>query len=778
MMPEGAQTVTIDGRLLRLTHPDKVLYPATGTTKADVIDYLVQIAPALLPHLSGRPVTRKRWVNGVGTSDSPGDVFFEKNLPDSAPSWIRRVTMQHRSHRNVYPVFASVADLAWAGQVAALELHVPQWRVDDLGEPLLPDRLVLDLDPGQGAGLAEAVQVAHAARELLADVGLEAVPVTSGSKGLHLYCAVDGTRDAGYLSSFAKQLAIALEEAHPDLVVSSMAKAKRGGKVLVDWSQNNGNKTTICPYSLRGREHPTVAVPRWWDELDDDLRQLGYEEVLERLEDLGDPLAALAPAAPDRLETYRSMRDAAATPEPVPAERPRAREGDELGFVIQEHAARRRHWDFRLERDGVLVSWALPKGVPDDPARNHLAVPTEDHPLEYATFHGDIPKGQYGAGHVEIWDTGTYTAGKWRDDEVIATLHGSEDGGLGGVARTFALIRTGENWLIHLMKDQHADPPADIGFVRPMLATLADPRDIREGRWAFEMKWDGVRAIIAVEEDRTRIFSRAGRDVTASYPEVADAIRAGVSPGTVLDGEIVALDDRAVPDFGLLQRRMGVERQREVQALVDEVPVTYLAFDLLAHEGRSLQDAIYDERRRALLDLGLDDEILVTPQAVTGSLDEAIEASRRSKLEGVVAKRRDSRYVSGERSPAWLKIKHQHAQAVVIGGWRPGAPQGFGSLLVGIPGPEGLRYVGRVGTGFSDRQRAELSVLLRRGARTTPPFVDVPDDVASDAKWTSPSVVGEVVYAGWTGSGILRHAVWRGMRKDLGPDDVHIESKE
>lgn len=774
----SAQTVTIDGRLLRLTHPDKVLYPATGTTKAEVIDYLVQVAPVMLPHLSGRPVTRKRWVNGVGTSDAPGDVFFEKNLPDSAPSWIRRVTVQHRSHRNVYPVFASVADLAWAGQVAALELHVPQWRVDDLGESLRPDRLVLDLDPGPGAGLAEAVEVAHAARELLADVGLEAVPVTSGSKGLHLYCSVDGSRDAEYLSSFAKQLAVALEEAHPDLVVSSMAKAKRGGKVLVDWSQNNGNKTTICPYSLRGREHPTVAVPRSWDELDGDLRQLEYGEVLERLRDSGDPMAGLAPQTPDRLDTYRSMRDASATPEPVPSERPRPRESDELRFVIQEHAARRRHWDFRLERDGVLVSWALPKGVPDDPSRNHLAVPTEDHPLEYASFHGDIPKGQYGAGHVDIWDSGTYTASKWRDDEVIATLHGSDNGGLGGVARTFALIRTGENWLIHLMKDQCSDPPADIGFVRPMLATLADARDVREGRWAFEMKWDGVRAVIAVDEERARIFSRAGRDVTASYPEVAEAARESIAPGTVIDGEIVALDAQAIPSFGLLQRRMGVEKAREVQALIDEVPVTYLAFDLLVGDGRSLQDSTYDERRRALRDLDLGAEILVTPEAFTGSLEDAIAASRRSKLEGVVAKRRDSRYVAGERSPAWLKIKHQHAQSVVVGGWRPGAPKGFGSLLVGIPGPDGLRYIGRVGTGFSDRQRAELSAILRRGKRVTPPFVDVPADVATDAIWTSPSVVGEVVYAGWTGSGILRHAVWRGIRKDLGPDDVHIESKE
>ncbi|MFD1858441.1 ATP-dependent DNA ligase [Aeromicrobium camelliae] len=777
-MAQTPQTVSIDGRLLRLTNPDKVLYPATGTTKADVIAYYVQIAPVMLPHLAGRPVTRKRWVEGVGTDKKPGEVFFEKNLPDSAPSWIRRVSLQHTSHRNEYPVFSSPADLAWAGQVAALELHVPQWRVDQLGTMQNPDRLVLDLDPGPGAGLAECIEVAHEARDLLSGIGLDPVPVTSGSKGLHLYCAMDGVRDADYLNAFAKQLAVSLEESMPDLVVSSMAKSKRQGKVLVDWSQNNRNKTTICPYSLRGRARPTVALPRTWDELDGDLEQLELDAVLERMEDLSDPMAALGHSGPDRLERYRSMRDASATPEPVPADRPADRRGEEPIFVIQEHHARRLHWDFRLEHDGVLVSWALPKGVPTSPKENHLAVQTEDHPMEYATFAGEIPKGQYGAGSVEIWDTGTFTASKWRDDEVIATLRGQDDGGLGGEPRTYALIRTGENWLIHLMKDQQADPPAELGAVSPMLATLADARSLGdESEWAFEMKWDGVRTIAVVNDDGVRLYSRSGRVTTATYPEVAEEL-AGLPAGTVLDGEIVALNEQAVPSFGLLQQRMGLEKQREITAARERVPVTFLAFDVLAHEGRSSTGRTYEQRRAALAELDIDGVAAITPPAFTGSLREAVAASRRWKLEGVVAKRRDSTYAVGKRSTAWLKIKHQEMQSVVIGGWRPGASSGFGSLLLGIPSEEGLRYVGRVGTGFTDAQRRELGAQLRRLERKTSPFVEVPRDVSADAHWTTPRLVGEVVYGGWTGSGILRHASWRGLRKDLEPDDVHVESKE
>lgn len=450
-------TVSVSGHRLRLTHPDKVLYPSTGTTKADVIAYYQQIAPYLLPHVAGRIVTRKRWVDGVGTARTPGDVFFEKNLPDSAPSWIRRVEIKHRDHVNTYPVFDDAAALAWAGQVAALELHVPQWRVDRHGTPQHPDRFVLDLDPGPGTGLPECVAVAKRAKRLLGDLGLTTYPVTSGSKGIHLYAPLDGSHDSDYINAFAKQVAQALESELPDLVVSSMRKSERHGKVLVDWSQNNGSKTTVAPYSLRGTVEPRVAVPRTWREMNDDLTHLTLDEVLARMKRRKDPMADLAdhaaePAdgAGDRLATYRSKRDGAKTPEPVPDDAPEPSDG--RSFVIQEHHASSLHWDFRLEHDGVLVSWALPKGVPTTTAKNHLAVQTEDHPLSYGSFEGTIPKGEYGGGRVTIWDHGTYELEKWKGREIIATLTGTKKGGLGG-RRKYALIHTNKNqWLIHRMK--------------------------------------------------------------------------------------------------------------------------------------------------------------------------------------------------------------------------------------------------------------------------------------------------------------------------------------
>ena len=446
----GDQVVSIDGHRLKLTHLDKVLYPETGTTKGEVIAYYGAVAEAMLPHVRDRAATRKRWVNGVGTEAHPGMMFFQKDLDESTPEWVKRRTIEHRDHANQYPLVNDLATLTWLAQIAALEIHVPQWRFGRNGAEHNPDRLVLDLDPGPGAGLRECAEVARIVRGILEGMGLDPMPVTSGSKGIHLYATLDGKQTSDQVSAMAHELARSLEADHSDLIVSDMKKSLRGGKVLLDWSQNNGSKTTVAPYSLRGRMQPTVAAPRTWHELESkSLAQLDFTQVMARVRKDGDILGGV-----DRLETYRRKRDATKTPEPVP--RGRAKPTAGRSFVIQEHHASRVHWDFRLEHDGVLVSWALPKGVPTDYRKNHLAVRTEDHPLEYGSFEGDIPKGEYGGGHVDIWDFGTYELEKWRDgEEVIAVLHGKKRGD-----HRYALIHTGgegkadQNWLIHLTKDQ------------------------------------------------------------------------------------------------------------------------------------------------------------------------------------------------------------------------------------------------------------------------------------------------------------------------------------
>lgn len=798
----GPQVVEIEGHRLRLTNLDKVLYPETGTTKRDVLSYYAGIAPFLIEHAHDRPATRKRWPNGVGTAGHPEPPFFQKNLDEGTPDWVPRVKIEHKDHANVYPLVNDQAVLAWLGQVAALEIHVPQWQAGPRGARRNPDRLVLDLDPGEGVGLAECAEVAVWARDILTGMGLEPVPVTSGSKGIHLYARLDGGQTSDQVSRVAHELAKALEADHRDEIISTMKRADRAGKVFIDWSQNNANKTTISPYSLRGRAHPTVAVPRTWRELaSPKLRQLGYEEVLKRVGTKGDPLADAASGRVgelgkraehtdreterDRLTVYRSKRDAAKTPEPVPEGRPSTTNG--RSFVIQKHAARRLHYDFRLERDGVLVSWALPKGVPTSGKENHLAVHTEDHPLDYGGFEGDIPRGEYGAGHVDIWDSGVYDLQKWRDgQEVIVTLHPSPAGGLGGKPVKVALIHTGhsagggssdeKNWLIHRMALQSRTKDYS-----PMLATLGTQSQLThdDERWVFEDKWDGIRAIAYVRDGTVRLVTRNAHDVTAQYPELT-AIADGVRSPTVLDGEIVALNDGR-PDFGLLQQRMNLQNESEISRVASRVPVRYYAFDLLELDGHDIMGEEYEVRRAALEHVVTDRRrgVLQVPDAVPGPIDKAMAQSREAGLEGIVAKDRRSTYASGKRSTAWIKVKHHGTQEVVVGGWKPGEGRrenGVGSLLMGIPNGKRLRYVGKVGTGFGDADLDEVGGRLRELDASESPFDDIPATDARGVHWVRPVLVGEVEFAEWTRGGRLRQPSWRGWRPDKDPKDVVRES--
>ena len=299
-MPEKQTVaVTVDGHRMQVSNLDKVMYPATETTKGEVLNYYARVAPILLPHLAERPVTRIRWPHGVA-----GPSFFEKNLPGGAPSWLRSVTVPSSGSRGggdtiTYPVIDSTAALTYLVNLASLELHVPQWRFDGDGQPLNPDRLVIDLDPGSPAGLHECARLALAVRERMEGLGLRCAPVTSGSKGMQLYARLPGDQDADEIRDVARQVAQALTREQPDQVVWKMTKSLRPGKVLLDWSQNTAAKTTISPYSLRGREQPWVAAPRTWEEVEagaerpDALRQLDFEAVLKRVERDGDIFADL-----------------------------------------------------------------------------------------------------------------------------------------------------------------------------------------------------------------------------------------------------------------------------------------------------------------------------------------------------------------------------------------------------------------------------------------------------------------------------------------------------
>lgn len=481
---------------------------------------------------------------------------------------------------------------------------------------------------------------------------------------------------------------------------------------------------------------------------------------------------------------YGSKRSFEETPEPPPSA-----EGVDVdplsappgsSFVIHQHYATRLHHDLRLEmlngRQPVLVSWAVPKGVPHATGEKVLAIRTEDHPIEYGTFSGTIPADNYGAGEVRIFDSGTYEVLKREKDKIDFRLDGQRLQG------TYHLIRTGsqegrESWLL-LMSDDDRPSVEPHPALSPMLAILAEDA-FDDDAWQFEPKWDGVRALAVCHQD-TRLFSRVGNNITDGYPELNDLHRQVVGIDCILDGEIVAFDD-GIPSFQKLQQRMHVRERRQVEQLMRTVPVVFMAFDLIYLDGRDLTRRTLGERRRLLEEvLVTDDQVQLSP-VVLGEGDALFEAAKERNLEGILAKRLASIYRPGTRSRDWLKVKTKmELDAIVVGCTRgTGSRSGtFGSLALALYDGEELRYVGNVGTGFDQGALESTLARLQELGEVPPPF---PPAVIKSrpelrkAKWVPPTLVATIEYRQLTEAGRLRAPSFIGFRDDKLPRDCTVD---
>jgi bifunctional non-homologous end joining protein LigD len=467
-----------------------------------------------------------------------------------------------------------------------------------------------------------------------------------------------------------------------------------------------------------------------------------------------------------KLSEYERKRDPKKTPEPFGAKRGKTKEPI---FVVQRHDARRLHYDFRLERDGALASWAVPKGVPLEPGQQNLAVHVEDHPLDYATFEGEIPKGEYGAGTVEIWDSGTYELlEEKKNGGLTVRLKGKRLDG------TWALIPAHlsgqeKNWLIIRKRDE-AKPARRAGRTySPMLATLAEEVP-RGAGWEFEVKWDGYRAIATVSQGDATLTSRNGNDLTVRFANVAkEIVKAVKTPDCVLDGEVCALDETGRSSFSAMQQGKP------------ETPLVFYAFDLLELDGEPLVDLPLVDRRKRLT--ALLDKRNRTVRLSEGFDDgnALLQAATEQHLEGMMAKRLDSRYLPGKRTRDWLKVKTHGEQEFVIAGFTKGTGRrasSFGALVLGYYQGGELVYAGNVGTGFNSREIDKLLDKLRPLKRATPPFREVPKMPKvrkSDVIWVEPELVCEVEFAEWTHDGRLRAPAYKGLREDKPAEDVRRE---
>lgn len=870
-MASTKTSIQIDGKDLQLSNLDKVMFPATGFTKGQVIDYYIRISSVLLPHLNNRPLTMKRYPDGIH-----GAHFYEKDAPSHTPKWIKTAPVERRSDGTTirYVLLNDLPSLVWSANLANLEIHTILARAPKIDQPTM---VVFDLDPGEPANFIQCAEVAFLLKEILDRMKLDSFAKSSGSKGIQVYIPLNTPVDYETTAGFAKAIADYLHQQHPKLVVSEMAKKLRVGKVFIDWSQNSRHKTTVGVYSIRAKhEQPYVSTPFTWEEMNKLLKKgdpegflLDTDEVLRRVEKNGDifepvqtlkqkipakyidalnsskPAAKSSSKAKDTsIKTYNEKRDFTRTQEPKGKVEERKAGSKKRMYVIQKHIASHLHYDFRLEMQGVLRSWAVPKGVPTQKGERKLAMHVEDHPMEYAKFEGTIPKGNYGAGTVMVWDIGTYTT---MEENPVAAYHAGklhlymEGKKLKG---EWVLVRTGRDdprqWLLmkagakmapfstkkddqsaltgRTMKQIAADndaqwisnrPPAEGKSKRKFAQRIQDPiakfssvlnglpsgkplyvepmqskpvTSLPDGNaWIYEIKFDGYRALGIRQGNKIRLASRSNKDLSRQYPEIVESLKSLPEKDWVVDGEIVALDEKGVPSFQLLQNIGSAKEDR---------PLHYFSFDLIHLDGKDLKGIPLFQRKQILEALleSSDGRILFSAN-IQGDPEVLIKEAHKRGLEGIVAKRKESKYEPGKRSGLWQKFKTEAEQEFVIGGYKPSSrSNSLDSILAGYYVGKKLMYAGSVRAGFTPRTRTQVYSLIQDLVISKCPFANLPEEEKgrwgeglteedmAKCIWIKPKVVVRIEFAEWTSSNHLRHAKFKGIVEDKKAKDVVKES--
>jgi bifunctional non-homologous end joining protein LigD len=488
-------------------------------------------------------------------------------------------------------------------------------------------------------------------------------------------------------------------------------------------------------------------------------------------------------------QDYAGKRTMSATPEPAAAvpgnvDPTTARPGE--SFVIQKHYARRLHFDLRLEMFNgdvsVLVSWAVPRGLPAKRGSPHLAVHVEDHPIEYGSFSGTIPAGEYGAGEVRVFDSGTYEMLEQEPGKISFRLKGKRIRGIYHLANPGNQDRPND-WLVFLKKSERPErePLPDLS---PMAATLAD-KPFDSDDWLFEVKWDGVRAISVCMDEETLVLSRNKRDITRTYPELQNLHDRLVALDAVVDGEIVALDDGR-PSFEKLQSRMNLQNEHQIQRAMKACPIIYVIFDLLYLDGKSVIGEPIARRKELLAEIVVPNARVQVSHYETGAGVALFNAAKERGLEGIIAKKIGSPYRPGKRTREWQKIKTVHDGDFVIGGWSRGEgsrSSTFGAILVGAYRDDELIYVGSVGSGFSEAVLQELLPQLKALEIDHCPFVGGVDAVRGgrfgkpirDPHWTEPKLVARVEYRELTHGNRLRAPTFKGLRADKAPEECTLD---
>lgn len=770
-MASKNQLVEIGKRKLEISNLEKILYPDDRISKAEVIEYYLNIAPTMLYHLKGRPLMLVRFPEGIDEQR-----FYQKNTPDWSPEWVETILLGSEEEKN-YVMATEPASLVWLANLAALELHQMHSRKPHYDQP---DYMVFDLDPPESADFQRVVETAFRLKEHIEQFGYHTFVKTTGGKGVHIVVPLQPRADMSEVLDAAKKVAQPFVNEHNDETTLQIKKNARKGRILIDIYRNRTHQTIVSSYSLRGKPGAPVSMPLSWDELAETESSAKYhlKNAVQKVMDDGDAWEGIGGYAtalhtkraiksapkkldasprrktPEQLDEYAQKRDFMKTKEPGAGEMT----GEGNRFVIQRHHATRLHYDLRLEQDGVLKSWAVPKGLPPRPGVKRLAVQTEDHPLKYLTFEGKIPKGEYGGGDMWVYAQGKYEVTKEKKGGMYFRLESAE---VSGEYRMHKM--KGEEWLMEKVEQPQVDWLND--QIEPMQAVSVDepPR----GDYIYEVKWDGIRALIALEDGQIRIRSRNQHDITKQFPELQDA---GAFRGTcgLLDGEIVCLDGQGKPSFQKVIHRMKRSDKSTIEKLSKTQPAYCYVFDCLYLDGRPITKEPLLRRYEWLNDS--------VKKGTNYRVSEMIEdgealfrAAKEHGLEGIMAKKKDSKYLPGKRSDLWQKVKVSHPVDCVVIGYTKGKgdrAEYFGALYMAERKDDELVYRGKVGTGFNEESIKEVYKELEKlDTVKKPSDPKVPDE--KKAVWVEPKVVIEITYARMSSNEIFKESVFVRLRPDL-----------
>jgi len=773
-MAKEVKHVKVGKHKLELSNLSKTLYPDNNILKAEVVQYYLSIAPTLLSHMKGRGLSLVRFPDGI-----KGEQFFQKNRPEWAPDWIDYITLGSESKKD-YVVATGEVSLVWLANLACLELHHMHGRKPDFDKP---DYIVYDLDPPEEYNFDKLKSIASSLKNHLESFGYDVFVKTTGGKGLHLITPVITNYSFDECFEAAKDVATVFVKNNADTTLH-IKKDARKGRVLIDIYRNRKSQTIIGAYSLRGKEGAPVAMPITWEELDGikSSHQFDLYNSLERIKTEGDAWEGMSAYAveihtkrknktvskriepnprrktPDQLKSYQKKRDFSKTPEPKGL----FEGGDNSGFVVHRHHASHLHYDLRLEQDGVLRSWAVPKGLPPRPRIKRFAVATENHPMEYLTFEGEIPKGQYGGGQMWIYANGRYQITKTKKDGgLYFTLNSKQ------VSAEYRIypINEKKEWLLERVNQPQLEWPEKPP--EPMLAKSIKKVPTHTDM-AYEVKWDGIRALILLDEGEVKIFSRNHNNLTRQFPELTVSEEAFRVTSAVFDAEIVCFDKKGKPNFRNVIHRMQRNSEGDIERAMSKYPAYAYVFDCLYLDGRPLVNELLSRRRIFLEDsIRKGGNYRVSEMVEEG--EELFSAAQKLGLEGIMAKDLNSKYYPGKRSDGWLKVKVKKLKDLYIVGYTKGKgdrEKQFGGLhLAEQKGTEWI-YRGKVGTGFTDKSITAFKKLLDKQEKGVKTFeTKVPDDKST--QWIKPNIIAEIEYSMITKNGTLRDPVFIKLREDL-----------